>query len=211
MDQTENKPPVKESRDIDPNAPYLIVGLGNPGREYRTTRHNIGFMVVDELGSKWGIKMTRVQFKAIVGAGNFEGHKVILAKPQTYMNLSGQAVGSLVKFFKIPNEHVIVVHDDMDLPAGLLRLRPGGGSAGQKGVGSIIERLGTQGFARMRMGIGHPPGQMDAKDYVLEDFLSAEKMEVEAAIQRAVEAAGVFITAGLDKAMNQFNVGVKGE
>ena len=139
--------------------PYLIVGLGNPGREYRETKHNIGFMVIDRLGETIGCKLIKVQSKAIIGIGKIGDQKVILAKPQTFMNLSGQAVIGLLHFYKIDSSKLIVAHDDVDLPFGQIRMRPGGGSAGQKGVGSIIEKLGSQEFARLRMGVGRPPGQ----------------------------------------------------
>ncbi|HEX9019010.1 MAG TPA: aminoacyl-tRNA hydrolase, partial [Anaerolineaceae bacterium] len=126
--------------------PYLVIGLGNPGREYRETRHNIGFMVIDKLCAELGVSLGRVQSKALVGIGKMEGQKIILAKPQTFMNLSGQAVGGLMRFYKVPISQLIIAHDDLDLPLGSIRLRPGGGSAGQKGMGSIIQQLGTQDF-----------------------------------------------------------------
>ncbi len=150
----------------------MIVGLGNPGREYRETRHNIGFMVVDTFAAKHEIKLSKVQNKAIVGIGKIGETKVILVKPQTYMNLSGQAVSALVRFYKIPLGNLVVAHDDVDLPFGVIRMRPGGGSAGQKGINSIIERVGSQDFPRLRMGVGRPPGQMDAAAYVLDTAMN---------------------------------------
>ncbi len=184
---------------------YLIVGLGNPGREYAKTRHNIGFILVDVLAEAFGIRMMRVQSKAITGSGMVEGCKVILAKPQTYMNLSGESVSALMRFYKVPLENLIVLHDDLDLPFATIRLRPGGGSAGQKGIASIIERLGTQTFARFRFGIGRPPGQMDPAAYVLQDFSKVEQAELKFISDRVVQAIKVFMTSGLDAAMNQFN------
>lgn len=184
---------------------YLIVGLGNPGREYRFTRHNIGFMVIDKLAVDLGIKLTKVQAKAIIGITPLEDRKLIIAKPQTFMNLSGQAVTSLMHFYKVPLEQLIVVHDDIDLPVASIRIRPGGGSAGQKGLGSIIEKLGTQAFARMRIGVGRPPGRMEAPDYVLHDFDKAEQPLMERVIVEASEAARVFAREGLDAAMNKYN------
>ena len=136
---------------------FLIAGLGNPGREYKDTRHNIGFMVADRLAAELGIKVSRLQQKALVGNGVYLGSKVIIAKPVTYMNLSGQAVTSLIRYYGIEQENFLVIHDDLDLPFGVLRLRPGGGSAGQKGMQSIIELAGTQEFARLRCGIGPLP------------------------------------------------------
>ena len=184
---------------------YLIAGLGNPGREYRDTRHNIGFMVVERLATEMGIRLGRLQQKALVGNGIYLGNKVIVAKPVTYMNLSGQAVISLIRYHKIEQENFLVVHDDLDLPFGSLRIRPGGGSAGQKGLQSIIERAGSQDFARLRCGIGRPPGQMDSADYVLQSFSSQEQEELPLVLEKAVKAIMTFIEFGLDPAMNDYN------
>ena len=184
---------------------YLIVGLGNPGREYHNTRHNMGFMAVDSITQKWGISNMKVQSKAIINTGNLSGRKVILAKPQTYMNLSGQAVSGLINFYKIPLDHLLVINDDIDIPFGTIRIRPGGGSAGQKGVGSIIERLGTQEFARMRLGVGRPPGQMSSADYVLQPFAKDEEEFLKNFLDKAGQAVEEFILQGLNAAMNKFN------
>lgn len=188
--------------------PFLVVGLGNPGRQYKNTRHNAGFLVVDRLAERLGVQFSRLQFRALVVDGRYQGRKIILAKPQTYMNESGQAVGSLVRFYKITQDNIVVVHDDVDLPFGALRLRPAGGSGGQKGMGSIIERLGTQEFPRLRVGIGRPPGQMLAAAYVLQEFDRDEKLELLGVIDRAVDALLSIITDGLEKAMNQYNAKV---
>lgn len=185
--------------------PYLIVGLGNPGREYAETRHNAGFMVVDAVSKETGISLSRVKSKAIIGHGQYQGQKLILAKPQTYMNLSGQAVGALARFYKVPNENIMVIHDDMDIPLGTLRIRKTGGPGGQKGVKSIIERLGTQEFMRLRFGIGRPPGRMDPKSYVLERFLPQEQEEFEFTLIRAKDAVLAFVYDGIEKAMNRYN------
>ena len=185
--------------------PYLVAGLGNPGREYRETRHNIGFMFVDRLSSKLSIQIGKVQSRALVGTGQFSGSRLILVKPQTYMNLSGQSIASLARFYKVAADQILVAHDDLDLPLGTLRIRPGGGSGGQKGVASTIEQLGTSTFARMRIGIGRPPGQMDPADYVLKKFTEQERELVEAVLDRAVQAAQVFIEHDLDAAMNRYN------
>ncbi len=195
------KKPAMENQ----NPPFLIIGLGNPGREYRGTRHNIGFMVIDHLCKEMGSSMMRVQSKSLVAVGSLEGQRTILAKPQTYMNLSGQAVGGLVRFYKVPLEQIIVAHDDLDLPLGTLRLRPGGGSAGQKGMGSIIQQLGTQNFSRLRLGIGRPPGQMEPAAYVLQPFHREEMELVSQVLDRAVSAVRTFVREGLNAAMNQFN------
>jgi PTH1 family peptidyl-tRNA hydrolase len=185
--------------------PFLVVGLGNPGRQYKNTRHNAGFLVVDRLAERLGVQFSRLQFRALVVDGRYQDRKIILAKPQTYMNESGQAVGSLVRFYKITQDNIVVVHDDVDLPFGALRLRPAGGSGGQKGMGSIIERLGTQEFPRLRVGIGRPPGQMLAAAYVLQEFDRDEKQELPGLIDRAVDALLSVVTNGLEKAMNQYN------
>src|SRR5438552_1736530 len=149
---------------------YLIVGLGNPGREYEKTRHNVGFRFVDALAAAHGMTFSKKQSKALVADGTIGDHKVLLAKPQTYMNLSGEAVRGLMDFYKIPLSNLLVVSDDLDIPAGTLRIREKGGAGGQKGLKSIIEHLGTPEFARMRVGIGRPPGRMDPAAYVLQDF-----------------------------------------
>lgn len=193
---------------ILPEAPFILVGLGNPGREYRGNRHNVGFMTIDRLSETFAIKIGKVQAKSLVGSGQWEGRKIILVKPQTYMNLSGDAVGSLLRYYKVPLAQLMVAHDDLDLPVGVIRLRPGGGSAGQKGVASTINKVGTQNFPRLRIGIGRPPGQMAAADYVLQNFSKADQEIIDPTIVRAVEAIKVFIRDGLDAAMNQFNTSV---
>lgn len=190
---------------------FLLVGLGNPGREYRENRHNVGFMVIDNLAESLKVNLTRVQNKALVGTGVIGDAKIVLAKPQTYMNLSGEAASGLIRFYKIPVENMMVIHDDIDLPFGMLRLRPGGGSAGQKGVQSIIDRLGTQEFPRMRVGIGRPPGSRGGAGYVLKNFSSMEQKELVYVVENAVLAARLFITDGLEAAMNRFNGSQLGE
>ncbi len=193
-------------QDIASGVPeFLLVGLGNPGREYRNTRHNVGFMVIDRLAQDAGIGLTRVQHKAITGIGMLADHKVILVKPQTFMNLSGEAVSALARFYKIPPACIMVVHDDLDLPFGTLRLRPGGGSAGQKGIQSIIARLATQDFPRLRFGIGRPPGSKQGANYVLHGFSPGEQKELDYLLARAAEALRVFVQEGLETAMNRFN------
>ena len=184
---------------------FMLVGLGNPGRDYRETRHNIGFMTIDTFAAKHEIKLNKVQIKAITGSGRIADFRVILVKPQTFMNLSGQAVSSLARYYKIPLEHLIVAHDDVDLPFNTIRMRPAGGSAGQKGIDSIIKLLGTQQFARLRMGIGRPPGQMDAAGYVLQPFSRSEQEELRSYLERAVDALDCFMSEGLEAAMNRFN------
>jgi len=189
-------------------APFLIAGLGNPGQAYRHNRHNVGFMVADRLSARMGIVFSRMESNALVTKGEYQGRRIVIAKPRTYMNLSGKAVGALARFYKVPLENLLVAYDDVDLPLGMLRIRPGGGSAGQKGMGSIIERLGTQDFPRLRLGIGRPPGRMDAADYVLQDFSPTESEILGLTLEKAVDAILVFITEGLESAMNNFNPAV---
>jgi PTH1 family peptidyl-tRNA hydrolase len=184
---------------------FLLIGLGNPGRDYKDNRHNIGFMLIDRLAVRLNARGMKLQSKAIVTSGLYEERKLILAKPQTYMNLSGQSVQGLLHFYKIPPENLIVAHDDLDLPLGTIRIRPGGGAGGQKGMASTIERLGTKDFPRLRLGIGRPPGRMDAAAYVLQDFSRADLLIVSETLDRAADAALTFVIDGLNKAMNKFN------
>lgn len=185
--------------------PYLIVGLGNPGRQHKKNRHNAGFMVVDHLAQRLGVSFSRLEQKSLVTKAEYQGKRLILAKPQTYMNLSGQAVSALVRFYKLPLNHLLIIHDDIDLPFGVLRLRPGGGSGGQKGLQSIIEQLGTQEFPRLRIGVSRPPGHMEAADYVLQDFSKDEAGFLPVVLNRAVEAVLTFVTDGINSAMNIYN------
>ena len=183
----------------------LIVGLGNPGLAYRHNRHNVGFMVADALADKLEIPLKRVKFKAQIGNGKLEDIPIIIAKPLTFMNNSGEAVAPLVRYFKVPLERLLVIHDDMDLPLGTLRMRPSGGSAGHNGMLSIFDKLGTNAIPRLRVGIGRPPGRMDPADYVLQDFPKSDEELLKMVIAQACEAALAFITTGLEKAMNTYN------
>jgi PTH1 family peptidyl-tRNA hydrolase len=187
------------------NPPHLIVGLGNPGREYVNTRHNIGFMLVDRLTVRLDARGMKLQSKAIVITTQYEGRKLILAKPQTYMNLSGQSIQGLVRFYKLPLENVLVAHDDLDLTFCTIRMRPGGGPGGQKGVKNTIDQLGTNEFARLRIGIDRPPGRMDPADYVLQDFTQKELLTVSETLDRAADAALTWVMEGINAAMNKFN------
>lgn len=184
---------------------FLLIGLGNPGREYKDNRHNIGFMLIDRLAVRLDARGMKLQSKAIVTSGLYEGRKLILAKPQTYMNLSGQSVRGLLNFYKIPPQNLMVAHDDLDLPLGTIRIRPGGGAGGQKGMVSTIEHLGTKDFPRLRLGIGRPPGRMDPAAYVLQDFSREEMFLVSETLDRAADAVLTFVTQGLNAAMNKFN------
>lgn len=185
--------------------PFLIAGLGNPGRQYSENRHNVGFMLVSRLADHLGVSFSRLESKALVTKAVHIEYRLVLAKPQTYMNLSGQAVSSLLRYYKVPLENLLIAYDDVDLPLGTIRLRPGGSSGGQKGMGSIIEQLGTQDFPRLRIGIGRPPGRMDAAAYVLQDFSRGEIKILDEVLERGVQAVLTFITDGLDIAMNQYN------
>lgn len=190
---------------VNPEETFLITGLGNPGREYKNTRHNVGFLQVDALAASLGARFSRMESKALVTKASFNERRLILAKPQTYMNLSGQAVAALVRFYKVPLENILIAYDEVDLPFGILRLRPKGGSAGHKGIRSIIERLGTQEIPRLRIGVSRPPGRMDAAAYVLQDFTSSEQAELPQILQTGVEAVQTFVTEGLEAAMTRFN------
>lgn len=184
---------------------FLFIGLGNPGREYRSTRHNSGFMVLDRLAERLNDSFSKFESRALITKCKYEGSRLILAKPQTFMNDSGQSVGGLVHFYKVPISNIMVVYDDVDLPLGTLRIRPGGGSAGQKGMQSIIEKLGTDDFPRMRIGIGRPPGRMDAAAYVLQDFSKNEREILPEIFDKAVDAVLSFVKDGLEKAMTRYN------
>lgn len=184
---------------------YLIAGLGNPGREYASNRHNVGFQVVDQLAAGHGLAFRKLQSKAFVTSGKIGGRSVILAKPQSYMNLSGGPVASLVKFYKVTLDHLLVIADDIDLPVGTIRMRPSGGSGGQNGMKSIIERLGSEAFPRLRIGIGRPPGRMEPAAYVLQDFDRDQLPILEAAYSHAAEAIEIWLVDGIELAMSRFN------
>jgi PTH1 family peptidyl-tRNA hydrolase len=192
-------------QSIKRQGPFLIVGLGNPGRKFEHNRHNVGFMLLNRLSDRLGESFGQVQSRALIAKLTYMGERVLLIKPQTYMNDSDKAVGSLVRFYQVPLENLLVAYDDVDLPLGTLRLRPGGGSAGQKGMQSIIDRLGTEEFPRLRIGTGRPPGRKEAADYVLKNFRPDELEVLDEVLGRAVEAALVFLQFGLERAMNTFN------
>ena len=189
--------------------PFLLIGLGNPGREYANSRHNFGFMAIDRLAVRLNARGMKVMSKAIVMDSKYEDHKLILAKPQTYMNLSGQSVQGLAHFYKIPNENLMILSDDLDLPFGTIRIRASGGPGGQRGLSSILEKLGTKDVPRMRLGIGRPPGRMDPADYVLQNFSRDDMQAISEILDRAADAALEFVTNGLSAAMNKFNGGAK--
>lgn len=190
----------------------LIVGLGNPGQEYSNNRHNIGFMCLKHFSKEHKIEFDKKQADARIGRGNIEGLDVVLAKPQTYMNLSGKSVNRLMNKYKLKPEDIIVIHDDMDLPLGKVRIRMGGSSGGHKGINSIIAEVGTREFIRIKVGIGRPGKEEDDRsydrdivDYVLSNFSHDEKKQLEPSISKVSNALLCLITEGLEPAMNKFN------
>lgn len=183
----------------------LIVGLGNPGARYETTRHNVGFMVADLLADKLGVAFKDTKHQALVAEGYWQGEKFLICKPQTFMNLSGLAVQSLVQYYKLPVQDVLVIYDDMDLGLGRLRIRGKGSSGGQKGMAHIIDCLGTEEIKRIRLGIGRPPQGIEGADYVLGTFSPEEWEIIKGVLVKACEAALAVFTEGLDWAMNKYN------
>jgi PTH1 family peptidyl-tRNA hydrolase len=183
---------------------FLIVGLGNPGRKYRGNRHNIGFIAVDALAAAYKIESSKVQNKAIVGNGRIQNQNVIIAKPQTYMNNSGDSVGPLARYYKVPPENVLVIYDELDLPFGTIRLREKGGAGGHNGMKSVINHLGQE-FPRVRLGIGRPPGQMPVPAYVLQDFGKDDLPLLDDVLNEAVRAIETYLRDGIQLAMSRHN------
>lgn len=186
---------------------FLIVGLGNPGKQYEATRHNIGFMVLEALSRRAGILgKSESRFKAMVGLGRLGSYSVILAQPLTYMNLSGEAVLKLMNYYDVPPERLLVIYDEAALPFGKIRVRPGGSDAGQKGVRSIIQQLGgNQQFARLRVGIGSPPPPMALPDFVLSKFAPEEQKHLPEIIDAALDAVESWTSAGVEETMTRYN------
>ncbi len=184
---------------------YIVVGLGNPGKKYVGNRHNIGFIVVDYLSGKHGFKVNKIKHKALMGECRIGVEKVIFAKPQTYMNLSGESVSEIVEFYKIPMNKLIVVYDDADLDTGVIRIRTKGSSGTHNGMKSIIYLLDRDDFPRVRIGIGNPPPYMDLADYVTSNFLKKEIPIMEDAVIKAAASIEEIIKNGIDIAMNKFN------
>ncbi|MGI6575803.1 MAG: aminoacyl-tRNA hydrolase [bacterium] len=183
----------------------MIAGLGNPGAGYAFTRHNLGFRVLDLLGKNGRVPLNRYIYQAMWGRGNLWGQEVILAKPLTYMNRSGQAVALLLRYFGIGTADLLVICDDVNLPLGKIRLRPRGSAGGHNGVASIIDHLGTEDFPRLRLGIGSPPDNITMPDYVLAQFPAGEKEEVALMLHKAGYAVELFLQVGLTAAMNKVN------
>lgn len=186
-------------------AMHLIVGLGNPGSKYARTRHNLGFRAVDLLAERWGADRFDARFEGEIAKARVQGQPALLLKPQTYMNLSGASVAAAARFHRIAAENVWIVHDELDLPLGRLRIREGGGAGGHNGVKSVIERLGTPGFARFRLGVGRPTTPVPIEDYVLQPFGPTEREAADELIARTADAIQTALTDSLTKAMNVFN------
>jgi len=185
---------------------YIVVFLGNPGAKYNGTRHNVGFMTGDKCEKDTGASITRMRFKALCGECTVNGEKVLLMKPQTFMNLSGEAVREAVKFYKVESENVIVISDDITLDVGKLRIRTKGSAGGHNGLKNIIACLGTENFPRIKIGVGKPPHpDYDIIDWVLGSFKNQDAIDIDASCSRAWEAVKSYITEGADKAMNKFN------
>jgi PTH1 family peptidyl-tRNA hydrolase len=190
------------------DAPWLVVGLGNPGREYAGNRHNVGFMVADLLARRVGAKLGKAKRAAAEmaeGRLGFGGPKLILVKPLTFMNLSGAPVVSLAQFFKVPVENVLAVHDELDVPYGQVRVKRGGGEGGHNGLRSMSKSLGSKEYARVRFGIGRPPGRQDPADYVLSDFSGAERKELEFLVDRAADVVEAVVLEGVEWTQNKYH------
>ena len=190
---------------------YLIAGLANPTKEYDKTRHNVGFSVIDVLADRYRIDISEKKHKALCGRGVIEGQKVLLLKPQTFMNLSGESIRAAVDYYKIEPEEMIVIYDDISLDPGQLRIRLKGSAGGHNGIKNIIANLGTQDFPRIKVGVGAKPPRMDLADYVLSRFGAGEQKLMEEAFGEAAEAAVMMMTDGAERAMNHFNAKKKAE
>ena len=191
---------------------YLIVGLGNPGKKYELTRHNMGFLTVERLAEKEGIRISKAKFKSLIGEGNIGGEKVVLLKPQTYMNLSGEAVREAAAYYKVDHDKLMVIYDDIDIPLGSLRIRKSGSAGTHNGMKSVIYQLGFDDFPRMRIGIGdrdkaNDNEKKDLISHVIGKISEEEKVILRETIDSGVEALKAYITDGIDLAMNRFNTG----
>ena len=185
---------------------WLVVGLGNPGDKYENTRHNVGFLTVDQIAEQLRVPVQKLKYRALTNTVELGGQKVLLMKPVTYMNLSGEAVGEAARFYKIPPERVLVISDDVSLPVGKLRIRKGGSAGGHNGLKNIIQHLGTDQFPRVKIGVGEKPHpDYDMADWVLSKFVGEDLKAITAAIEKAAKAVECLIAEGPDKAMNKFN------
>jgi peptidyl-tRNA hydrolase, PTH1 family len=183
----------------------LIVGLGNPGKQYERTRHNAGFLVIDELAKKLNAACNQIKFKGLVGETRIGSEKVILLKPHTYMNLSGESINAAMQFYKLTPDQLLVIYDDMDTPTGHIRLRYKGSAGGHNGIKSLLYHIGTEDFKRIRVGIGRPPQGKKVVDYVLENFREDEVAAMVLAVKKSTEAAIAWVSEPFDQVMNQFN------
>ena len=185
---------------------FVIVGLGNPGKKYETTRHNAGFIAIDALADKYGISIRENKHKALCGSGVIEGHKVLLVKPQTFMNVSGESVRSVMDFYKIdPEEEMLIIYDDISLAPGNIRIRKKGSAGGHNGIKSIIAHAGTQNFMRIKVGVGEKPSGWDLADYVLGHFSDEDQTKLKETMPDIIQAATLMVQGDVDKAMNDFN------
>ncbi|MCR4788095.1 MAG: aminoacyl-tRNA hydrolase [Lachnospiraceae bacterium] len=185
---------------------FIIAGLGNPTKEYDGTRHNIGFRFIDELADEYNIGVTTIQYKALVGKGIIEGQKVLLVKPLTFMNLSGESIRELTDYYKIdPSRELIVISDDIELPPGFIRVRPHGSSGGHNGLKNIIKNIGTEDFQRIRVGVGQKPPRMELADYVLGHFKPDEREQMDEGLKKAAGALKLMLEDRTDEAMNAYN------
>lgn len=183
----------------------VIAGLGNPGNKYKGTRHNVGFVTIDLIAKKYAVKVNRLRHKALIGEGIIGGEKILLVKPQTYMNLSGESLREIVEWYRLSLDNIIVIYDDADLPVGSVRIRAKGSSGTHNGMKSVIYQLQSDEFPRIRIGIGKAPEDWDMADYVLSRFSAEEALEVNRSIEKAAGAAAEIVTAGVDAAMNRYN------
>ncbi|WP_134685256.1 aminoacyl-tRNA hydrolase [Brevibacillus migulae] len=183
----------------------LIIGLGNPGKKYEDTRHNVGFMTIDKISDKYSIPVQQNKFKALVGEGRIGTERVLLVKPQTYMNLSGESVGEILRFYKLTPEDLLVIYDDLDLPLGQIRLREKGSAGGHNGIKSLIAHLGTQEFKRIKIGISRPDQKSGVKDFVLSTFSAEEKPVIEEAVTLSAEASVMSLTEDFLKVISHYH------
>lgn len=187
----------------------IITGLGNPGKQYDKTKHNVGFWVIDKLAKEYNIEVTKFKHKALIGEGNIAGKKVLLVKPQTYMNLSGESIREIIKFYKVPLEQFYVIYDDTSLPLSNVRIREKGSAGGHNGIKNIIAHLGTDIFLRIKVGIGEKPNGWDLADYVLAPFSKDEEPLILSGVDKAYHAVELLLTKGIKEAMNQTNQKIK--
>lgn len=196
-----------KKEEIIPTGPveFIIAGLGNPGRNYETTRHNTGFLCIDELAEKEGFEIKKLKFKSLYADTMINGKRCIVMKPQTYMNLSGEAVRDMAQFYKIPPEHVIVVFDDINIPLGNIRIRRKGSAGGHNGIKNIIYQLASDNFPRIKIGVGKNSADEDLKDYVLDGFSKAEAEKISACFDDTIEAVKLIVAGDIDSAMNKYS------